>query len=61
MATLESKINLRNLARKFLLKEINNLIEENKDKLDSEKNLAKKFEISRVTIRSALSDLEREG
>lgn len=61
MATLESKINLRNLARKFLLKEINNLIEENKDKLDSEKNLAKKFKISRVTIRSALSDLEREG
>ena len=61
MATLESKINLRNLARKLLLKEINNLIEENKDKLDSEKNLAKKFKISRVTIRSALSDLEREG
>lgn len=61
MATLKSSDNLRNLARNFLLEEINGLIENNENKLDSEKNLAKKFNISRVTIRSALSDLEREG
>lgn len=61
MATLKSKDNLRNLARNLLLEEINVLIENNENKLDSEKNLAKKFNISRVTIRSALSDLEREG
>lgn len=43
MATLKSSDNLRNLARNFLLEEINGLIENNENKLDSEKKSCKKI------------------
>ncbi|NVF12421.1 GntR family transcriptional regulator [Anaerococcus sp. AGMB00486] len=61
MATINTEDNLRNKARKYILDEIENLISRKQNKLPSEKDMANKFGISRVTLRSALSDLEREG
>lgn len=61
MATINHKESLRNIARKLILEEIDTLVSKNQNKLPSEKDMAFKFGISRVTLRSALSDLEREG
>ncbi|MDO4662615.1 MAG: GntR family transcriptional regulator [Tissierellia bacterium] len=54
-------MNLRNKARKLILKEIEYSIENGIEKLPSERAFVEKYNLSRVTLRSALSDLEREG
>lgn len=63
MATIkyDNGMNLRNEARNFILDEIQIIKKSGSDKLPPERDLSQKYNISRVTLRSALADLEREG
>lgn len=54
-------MSLREETRNLILKEIEVLKSNNELKLPTEKEMTEKFNISRVTLRSALADLEREG
>lgn len=58
---MEEKMILRDKVRRLILEEINLLKEEGKNKLPTEQELSSKFGVSRVTLRSALADIEREG